>query len=1343
MKKILAFCFFPAFVPPSNGGESRLFNFYLALSKHFDVTLLTSTHPGDTEQVVNHGANFVERRIPKDARFAEQWEELRPYASGGDLSAPCLAASAAFPGALHQAYLEEYASADAIIHDFPFTAGYDLFLGVDRKLRIYNAHNCETALYRELHPADHSEPLHRIVRDCESRMLRHCDLLFYCSEDDLRGLRELVTEPRYEALYVPHGMTPSARPPARDARPSDGFAAVFMGSAHPPNAVAAKFITEVLAPQAQGIRFDIIGTCLPAGEYGPNVVRHGPVSEQRKLELLQAADLALNPMASGSGSNVKVLDYMANGLPVLSTSFGMRGIAAIEDQHFLQAELPDFAAALRRAEEAPRLQAIGAAGLALAFTGYTWDRAATHAASRIHSRLREAPAALPAFVLALNDFDPFAAVGGGGTRVRGLHSAIAGWREVVFLTFSADDRLAAYRPQEGVTVFNVPKTQEHRSEVARTNALFHVSADDIIAARHCASNPLLTALYALLRQSATAVVLEHCYMGALPRAFGDPFVYSSHNHEAALKARLLDGHPRAAELLPVVAGIEELVVESAALTIAVSEEDAASLTVGRRTAGPILVVRNGVPAPGAERPGSPAVEAAASRVAAASAVFLGSAHMPNVEAAQALLRNVAPQLPQVQFHLLGSVCDSVQDAPANVVLWGTVDEDTKSAVMRRCALALNPMVSGSGSNVKLADYLAHGLFVVTTEFGQRGYPRSIAPHVQVAPIAGFAEAIAQRLADSETACPSQRSEREQVFARELSITTLAHRFVHALQALPRKRRRVLLVTYRYLNPILGGAEAHIERFIRALGHSGDFDVDVIAPEVSSMQNHQRFSERYVFAGDSAAPVDVPNIRFARFPVDAPDPAWLQQSLRRAWRAQPLLEREASRLLAGRYERSGCTWGWGFPDGAGADARRWAFTACEIFVGRAGRVRLAGQTDTRTVVTASDNAGRTLGTWTLEGLFELEFTAKAGSVQFSISAPAPAEDARPLALLVTALQIDGEAVALDSPTLVQECLAGLPFAEVLDTLDQAAQQSRFALGVELTPLRGPWSQGLESFIAEQVGSYDLVVTHNNIFRPAVVALAAARKHGVPSILIPHAHLDDDFYHFPDVLESARQASLVLAVPQLACDFLAQRGCKVSYLPAGCEAGEEFSDEDVEAFRRVHPSERDFVLVLGRKTAAKGYRGILAAVEAINRAGTPLDVVLIGPDDDQVPVAGAHATYLGRQPRSVVRGALRSCQMLCNMSSSESFGIVLLEAWLAGKPVVANRRCAAFQDLAQSEVNALLVDEGGLAAAMQRLHASPELRDQLAANGRSTALRFDWEAVSARFVDFCRQTTRRLS
>ena len=116
MRRILALSFFPAFVPPSNGGESRLFNFYKSLSRFHHVTLLTSSHLHAKEETICHGSNFVERRIPKDSHFQTKWKELAEYSSGGDLSAVCIAACGDMPTLLHKAYLEEYEDAEIIIH---------------------------------------------------------------------------------------------------------------------------------------------------------------------------------------------------------------------------------------------------------------------------------------------------------------------------------------------------------------------------------------------------------------------------------------------------------------------------------------------------------------------------------------------------------------------------------------------------------------------------------------------------------------------------------------------------------------------------------------------------------------------------------------------------------------------------------------------------------------------------------------------------------------------------------------------------------------------------------------------------------------------------------------------------------------------------------------------------------------------------------------------------------------------------------------------------------------------------------------------------------------------------
>jgi glycosyltransferase involved in cell wall biosynthesis len=56
---------------------------------------------------------------------------------------------------------------------------------------------------------------------------------------------------------------------------------------------------------------------------------HGRVSDTEKQRLFAAATLALNPMRAGSGSNLKIADYAAAGLPVLTSTVGARGFAPL------------------------------------------------------------------------------------------------------------------------------------------------------------------------------------------------------------------------------------------------------------------------------------------------------------------------------------------------------------------------------------------------------------------------------------------------------------------------------------------------------------------------------------------------------------------------------------------------------------------------------------------------------------------------------------------------------------------------------------------------------------------------------------------------------------------------------------------------------------------------------------------------------------------------------------------------------------------------------------------------------------------------------------------------------
>lgn len=1322
---ILVLSFFPAFVPEQNGGTTRLVNVYRAVSTAHHVRLLSSTHLNDAPTVVNHSAQFEERRIPKDAHFVTAYQALDACSSGGDVSGPAIAASGQFYTALHEAFWASYEWADIIIHESPFTQPIDILATLDSKLRVYNAYNDESALYRQLHPAATSAAIHNVVTEAENQLIRQSDIVCYCNEQDLLSFRERVPDASFQSCFFPNGMAPVAIKLDLKKQPAH---AVFMGSNHPPNSLAAEFIVGTLAPQLPEVIFDIVGSCLPAGSYPANVHRHGHVSVSQKRRLLQQASLALNPMGAGSGSNVKVFEYLAHALPVVSTAFGMRGIEAKSREHYLESSLEAFAEPIDELLRDANLRAhIAHSGHALALLHYSWAATAVALMALLEPAYRQKQAAQPSFVLFLNDYNAWQSVGGGATRTQGMMQAVSTWRRSVLLCFCSSNTLAAQHLSSQITTLSVPMTHDHMHACAELNAQHVVSVNDIVASQCVTLNPVMVAIYAALRKYASHVVLEHCYMAPLIAQWGDRFVYSSQNHELGLKQRLLSKHPQAKTLLARVAELEQFAVGCSAATVAVSAEDAQALVKNRPSASQVVVIRNG-----ASMPCPPTAHQAFTYANEfeRSAVFLGSAHMPNIEAAQFIVRHLAPACPTVRFHLLGSVSDALTHVPINVTCWGVVDDATKSRVLRSCQLAINPMQSGSGSNVKLADYLGHGLFVLTTPFGQRGYPEAVMPHLSIVPDTEFAQTLMQLFAKSSLFSEEARTSREHVFMQYLTMPRLAQDMVPLLQSLDKRRHRVLYVAYRYCSPAMGGCEVNIEQFLTALSQSDRYEVDVVAPELTRMENHWRFTEHYLQADDIEAATGMARIRYCRFPLSEPSPL-MSHSLRSAWQAQPAYERAVWQQLSHHQAPSGLLWGWSDPEGA--LAIRWSFCDSAVYLAQATDVYFDVFCPQEATVTFFQNGMIVGGPLSVSGTAEIRLQALSGVLSWQISTEQAIDDPRPLGMMVRKLMFGPTAVDLSLATTISQCLQQLIAGDVIECLGAAALSARS--GVALSDCRGPFSSGLEAYIDKHISDYDLVITHNSVFRPAVKAIEAAARSGVPSILIPHAHLDDDFYHFPDVLEAARQASRVLAAPRIAVDFLQRKGCNAHYLSAGFNAHDQASASDIDSFMQLYKHDEPFVLVLGRKASAKGYGEVITAVERLRKAGAALRVVMIGPDDDGQAVTSAACVYLSRQPRAVVRGALATCHMLVNMSRSESFGIVLLEAWQAGAPVIVNTHCAAFHDLAVDNVNALMVTPNTLEGAIERLLSDGQLSKRLVSQGRAVASQYDWSTVAAQFLTEC--------
>jgi glycosyltransferase involved in cell wall biosynthesis len=1335
MKNLLVFSFFPAFAPPSSGGEVRLFHFYCELSRHFNITLLSSAQlSGDLEEVW-HTNNFVEIRVPKDNNFATQWQRLSPSAGDGDLSGPSIAAAGKYLTDLHNAYLAAYSNIDLIIHESPFTLYYDLFRGLDDKPRIYNSYNCEYELYKKLHASSASGDIAALVQEVEKELLLSADLVTYCGEDDLKSFEAITCRPLTKTLFSPNGMISKAAPRLKEQRKLKNV--VFIGSGHLPNVQAAQYIVKHIAPSCPEFTFDVIGDCLPPGKYPSNVVRHGLVDGSKKSELISNADIAINPMLSGGGSSLKILDFVAHGVPVLSTPIGMRGFELKNGTDCVLIDIKDFVRELKSySGKCIQLTAIAGSAYQFALKHYTWFAIANNFRKCVDELLEadSVKGKTQQYILALNDYDPFSAIGGGATRLQGLYTAAAEWSRVIVMCFSDNAKIEVTKESLNIYCIRIPKTQEHIDEESYLNSRFHISTNDIVALRHVDRNQIFKDVYALLRKQARIVICDHPYMSPLPIAWSDRFVYSSQNFEYGLKKDLLEWHPDKASLLNDVRAAERTCVASAAAVVVVSSQDGHDLVYGMKAAAPIMVVANGACTPA--KPSPEDVSAVKKYITSKSAVFIGSAHMPNVDAAKFIIESLALQCLDVDFHIVGSVCQALpKNLPSNVKAWGVLSESMKAAVLAQCSIAINPMFSGSGSNVKLADFLANGLYVVSTEFGVRGYPNEIFKHVSVSDRANFSTALREAIIRPATINATNRSSRHKLFLEHLSMLGLGTRFVKLLKNIETRKKRMLFVTYRYTYPYQGGAESYLAKLINSAGESGEFIVDVIAPEVSTIKENFRFSSSYEFNSDLSAPPEMDSVRFARFPLALQDANVTNEKLALAWRAQTEFEKQLYRSSSPSFSKSGLAWGWAYPAGGVAGSGRWSFTECGLYISETCRVQIAGFVRHPSILRILDTSGNELLHKKLESAFEIDFEAGKGFVELYCSHTGGmfAEDPRPLAIYVKTISLNGLPIDLDAPTLP-------PTREddALKTyigMEAAARASRGRSGVSLTEMRGPHSPNLESFMERAVGDYDIVVTHNNVFRPAIAAVKAANAAGVPVILLPHAHLDDDFYHFPDVHQAALDADMVLACPKAACAFYEKIGAKnVMYHSPGIDVREEFTDEDVAAFAEVHNSKKPFFLVLGRKAGAKGYATVISEIEKV-AAKIDVHLVMIGPDDDGTPIKSKSTTYLGQQPRSVVRGALRSCIALVNMSSSESFGMVLLEAWLAGKPVVVNGGCSAFLDLAVHEKNALIVSRESLGKALTRLVTDKALGDRLGSAGRETSKKYEWKNVCAEFLDNC--------
>tara|TARA_B100000508_G_C11465884_1_gene282527 strand:- start:11290 stop:12462 length:1173 start_codon:yes stop_codon:yes gene_type:complete len=231
---------------------------------------------------------------------------------------------------------------DVVIFESIYTLPYiDLFKSKGCKL-ILRAHNVEHQIWEQLSQQSsfflkkwYFKKLAEQLKKYELSQLPKLDGIIAITEDDALFFQQF--SPKIQITALPTAVkTDFANPDYK----LDSF--YFLGAMDwRPNEEAIDWLLKNVIPSGiKGSTFHIAGKSLTKNEINhPSVVCHGEIENAK--EYIDQHGICLIPLRSGSGLKIKLLENMAMGKPIVTTSEGIRGVEVEHEKHVLIADSPN------------------------------------------------------------------------------------------------------------------------------------------------------------------------------------------------------------------------------------------------------------------------------------------------------------------------------------------------------------------------------------------------------------------------------------------------------------------------------------------------------------------------------------------------------------------------------------------------------------------------------------------------------------------------------------------------------------------------------------------------------------------------------------------------------------------------------------------------------------------------------------------------------------------------------------------------------------------------------------------------------------------------------------------
>lgn len=285
------------------------------------------------------------------------------------------------------------------------------------------------------------------------------------------------------------------------------------------------------------------------------------------------------------------------------------------------------------------------------------------------------------------------------------------------------------------------------------------------------------------------------------------------------------------------------------------------------------------------------------------------------------------------------------------------------------------------------------------------------------------------------------------------------------------------------------------------------------------------------------------------------------------------------------------------------------------------------------------------------------------------------------------------------------------------------------------LQGPHVPELPDWLESRAGDYDAAVFYTYLYWSTWAGLAAAGRR-VPTVLHPTAHDEPPLYLAIYDLMFRLPTAMGYLTPEEAA--LVGERFRLRRPSVTTGVGIDLSSVgDADAFRAAYGlGDAPYLLYVGRLDPHKGTEELAEFFTAYKaRRSGPLKLVFMGepirpiePHDDVV--------VTGFVSDDVKHDGLAGCEALMMPSYFESFSIVLVEAWVHGKPAVVQGNCDVLDGQVRRSGGGLPYRTyGEFEEGLDLLLADDDLRAAMGAAGRRYAEEhYDWDVVLGRYERF---------